>query len=75
MLLLLTTLLQPLVRRLQTPRDAGPVPRRDALELLVEEVTTIADRIEDLARGPALRTPEIRHEAERLRNLARSFQA
>jgi hypothetical protein len=74
-LLLLTTLLQPLLRRLQPSRSAAAAPRRDALELLTEEVATIADRIEDLARGPALRTPEICREAERLRKLARSFQA
>jgi hypothetical protein len=74
-LLLLTSLLQPLLRRLQPPREAASGPRRDAVELLTEEVATIADRIEELARGPALRTPEIRREAERLRNLARSFQA
>jgi hypothetical protein len=74
-LLLLTTLLQPLMRRLEPARSATEVPRRDGLELLADEVATIADRIEDLARGPALRTPEIRREAERLRKLARSFQA
>jgi hypothetical protein len=74
-LLLLTTLLQPLIRRLQPTRGAAAAPRRDALELLTEEVATIADRIDELARGPALRTPEIRREAERLRDLARSFQA
>jgi hypothetical protein len=73
-LLLLTTLLSPLIRRLQAPREAEPAPRGDALELLTDEVATIADRIEELARGPALRTPEIRREAQRLRNLARSFQ-
>jgi hypothetical protein len=74
-LLLLTTLLQPLMRRLEPARSPTEAPRRDGLELLAEEVATIADRIEDLARGPALRTPEIRREAERLRKLARSFQA
>jgi hypothetical protein len=74
-LLLLTTLLQPLMRRLEPSRSAAEAPRRDGLELLADEVATIADRIEDLARGPALRTPEIRREAERLRKLARSFQA
>jgi hypothetical protein len=74
-LLLLTTLLQPLMRRLQPSTGAAESPRRDGLELLADEVATIANRIEDLARGPALRTPEIRREAERLRKLARSFQA
>ena len=62
-------------------RRLGPAPSAPAdlavtgLELLAEEVATIAERIEDLARGPGLRTPEIRAEAERLRKLARSFQA
>ena len=74
-LLLLTTLLQPVMRRLGPSPSATDAPRRDGLELLADEVATIADRIEDLARGPALRTPEIRREAERLRKLARSFQA
>ena len=74
-LLLLTTLLQPLMRRLQPSTGAAESPRRDGLELLADEVATIANRIEDLARGPALRTPEIRREAERLRKLARPFQA
>lgn len=73
--LLLRTLLQPLMRRLEPARSPTRAPRRDGLELLAEEVATVADRIEDLPRGPALRTPEIRREAERLRQLARSFQA
>lgn len=73
-LLLLTSLLPPLVRRLEPSRAAPAVPRQDAIDLLTDEVATIADRIEELARGPALRTPEIRREDERLRNLARSFQ-
>jgi hypothetical protein len=73
-LLLLTSLLPPLIRRLEPLREAPAAPRQDAVGLLVDEVATIADRIDDLARGPALRTPEIRREAERLRKLARSFQ-
>ena len=66
-LLLLTSLLPPLMRRLQTPR-------RERLDGLADEVVKSAERIEMLAAGPALRTPEIRSEAERLRKLARSFQ-
>ena len=73
-LLLLTTLLQPLMRRLQPAPGAASGARQAAVDLLADEVATIADRIEELARGPALRTPEIRREAERLRNIARSFQ-
>jgi hypothetical protein len=73
-LLLLTSLLQPLIRRLEPAREASAAPRQDAIGLLADEVATIADRIEELARGPALRTPEIRREADRLRKLARSFQ-
>jgi hypothetical protein len=76
-LLLLTTLLPPIIRRLE-PSPPAPMraadTRDDALILLSREVHTIADRIDELSRGPALRGPEIRHEAQRLRNLARSFQ-
>ena len=74
-LLVLTSLLPPLLRRIQPARARPPAGGHEALDLLTEEVATIADRIDDLARGPGLRTPEIRREAERLRNLARSFQA
>jgi len=74
-LLVFTSLLPPLLRRLEPARAGSTRPRQEALDVLTEEVATIADRIEHLASGPALRTPEIRREAERLRKLARNFQA
>ena len=71
--LVLTTVLPPILRRLQ-PRPAtsarapaGPTER------LAGEVVAIADRIDALGRGPGLRTPEIRRETEALRRLARRF--
>ena len=56
-LLLLTTLLQPLMRRLEPAPSVDRGARQDAIGVLADEVVTIADRIEELARGPALRTP------------------
>ena len=83
-LLVLTSVLPPILRRLAL-QDRGPGPRmhaermdaverRDALELLTGEVVAIADRIDELNSGPGVRAPEIRREVERLRGLARSFQ-
>jgi hypothetical protein len=69
-LLTLTSLLPPLLRRLRVAR-----PPKGANAHLAVEVEAIADRIEELTAGPGLRTPEIRREAARLRDLARSFQA
>jgi hypothetical protein len=76
-LLLLTTLLPPILRRLErTPRHASAPgrAREDALILLASEVETIADRIDELSRDGALRLPEVRRETQRMRELARSFQ-
>jgi hypothetical protein len=70
-LLVLTTVLPPLLRRLQRPADAAP---RTAAQRFAGEVEAVAERIDELSRGPSNRAPEIRREAERLRNLARSFQ-
>lgn len=64
-LLLLTSVLPPILRRMQPP---------SALSFLAAEVVSIADRIEELNRGPGARAPEIRAEVERLRNLARTFE-
>ena len=62
--LVLTTVLPPILRRLQPrpserPRPAGPTER------LAGEVVAIADRIDALGRGPGLRTPEIRRKQRR----------
>jgi hypothetical protein len=73
-LLVLTTVLPALLRRLQQ-RSPGREGAVAPIERFGAEVEAIADRIEDLTRGPGLRTPEIRREATRLRDLARSFQA
>jgi hypothetical protein len=61
-ILLFSTLVPPILRRLQRPQ-AAPVG-------FAGEVLAIADRIDELGRGPGLRTPEIRRETERLRRLA-----
>jgi hypothetical protein len=71
-LLVLTTVLPPILRRLQ--RAPAKTPTTE-LERFADEVEAVALRIEELNRGPAVRAPEIRREVERLRALARSFQA
>lgn len=85
-LLLLTTALPPILRRLQRPAGAvsSPAGRAStaakpttpsspavAAGLLVVEVLAAADRIEALNRDAGNRAPEIRRECERLRELAR----
>jgi hypothetical protein len=73
-LLVLTSVLPPIVRRLAPAASTRPNgPRENAIERLSGEVEAIADRIDELNRGPAIRAPEIRREVERLRRLARSF--
>ena len=82
-MLLLTSVLPPILRRIQ-PAPAGEPARTaerpgspasdQALSFLAAEVISTADRIEELNRGPGVRAPEIRVEVERLRNLARPFQ-
>jgi hypothetical protein len=71
-LLVLTTVLPPIIRRLE--RSPGTAPTT-AIERFAGEVEAAADRIHELNSGPSNRAPEIRREAERLRDLARSFQA
>lgn len=61
--LLFSTLVPPILRRLQRSQG-GP-------QGFAGEVLAIADRIDELGRGPGIRTPEIRRETERLRRLAR----
>jgi hypothetical protein len=77
-LLVLSTVLPPILRRMRVgtaPRPAGGGARDEALDFLAGEVESIAIRIADLSSGPAISTPQIRREAERLRDLARSFQS
>ena len=70
-LLVLTTVLQPIVRRAQAP-EAEPVAR--AKSPLSAEILATADRIEALNADPSRRAPEIRREVERLRELARTYE-
>lgn len=76
-LLLLTTALPPLLRRLERPREAPAAPRgphsQTSSSQLASEVTAIADRIDELIGSPGSRAPEIRREVVRLRRLARSI--
>ena len=67
--LVLTTVLPPILRRLApSPAAGAQAPSGPAGEMLA-----IADRIDELGRDPGLRTPQIRRETERLRRLAREF--
>lgn len=82
-LLVLTSVLPPILRRMQPAATGEPPGTADrsvspaapqALSLLAAEVVATADRIEELNRGPGVRAPEIRVEVERLRNLARALE-
>ncbi|HEX8741598.1 MAG TPA: hypothetical protein VF712_00550 [Thermoleophilaceae bacterium] len=76
-LMLLTTALTPIVRRLQPARAAQPRAAQDGDRPpapLAAEVIAAADRIEALNADPGNRAPEIRREVERLRALARSYE-
>jgi MFS family permease len=65
-LLVLTTVLPPILRRMQpAPPDSDSV---------ASQVLEIADRIEVLNGDPGNRAPEIRAELTRLRKLAQSFE-
>lgn len=87
-LMLLTTALTPIVRRLQrqgpgaspaAAASAAPAaataPRSDAPApaTLAAEVIAAAERIEALNADPGNRAPEIRREVQRLRELARTY--
>jgi hypothetical protein len=71
-LLVLTSVLPPILRRTQRPSETA---LQTEMQLFAGEVEAAADRIDELNRGPSHRAPEIRREVERLRDLARSFQA
>jgi hypothetical protein len=65
-LLLLTTALPPILRRIQRPAATPPS------EGFAAEVRAAADRIETLNADPGNRAPEIARECARLRELARA---
>ncbi len=78
-LLLLTSVLPPILRRIERTEPARETAastpaREEALSFLASEVVKIADRIDALNRDPGMRAPEIRAEIQRLRNLAQGFQ-
>jgi hypothetical protein len=63
--LVLTSVLPPILRRIQPARAGGRI---------VSEVIRIADRIEQLNADPGNRAPEIRAEVRRLRELAQGSE-
>ena len=69
--LLLTTALAPILRKIQRAPASAARPPKTPSATLAQEVLEVADRIDELNRGPAIRAPEIRKEVERLRGLAR----
>jgi hypothetical protein len=74
-LLVLTTSLAPILRRLQRRGVTSAAPaggRAAGPRGLVTEVLAAADRIEALNGDPGNRAPDIRRECERLRELVRS---
>ena len=78
-LLVLTTVLPPVMRRLQRPAAAVAVsPPSDMpgppLQLAAEVLAAI-DRIEALNADPGNRSPEIRRECERLRQMIRAYES
>jgi hypothetical protein len=72
-LLLLTTALPPIMRRLQTQPAATPAEPSQAPAPLATEVIAVVDRIEALNADPGNNAPLIRRECERLRELARGY--
>lgn len=76
-LLVLTTVLPPILRRTQVaPAPAAELNgnRPESDEFLASAVLRIADRIDVLNSDPGNRSPEIRAEVDRLRKLAQSFE-
>jgi hypothetical protein len=80
-LLVLTTALPPILRRMQPAARPAPSANRSANgnggagdQFLAAAVIRIADKIDVLNSDPGNRTPEIQAELKRLRNLAQSFE-
>ena len=76
-LLVLTSVLPPIMRRMQPAARPAPSANGDragADDFLASAVVQIADKIDALNSDPGNRSPEIQHEVNRLRNLAQSFE-
>jgi hypothetical protein len=76
-LLVLTTVLPPILRRMQPAGAAAADSNGNQAagdEFLASAVVRIADRIDVLNSDPGNRAPEIRAEVDRLRRLAKSFE-
>jgi hypothetical protein len=75
-LLVLTTVLPPILRRIQpaAPATAESNGTGGGDGFLASAVIRIADRIDALNSDPGNRAPEIRAELDRLRKLAESFE-
>jgi hypothetical protein len=76
-LLVLTTALPPILRRMQPAARPAPAANGNgavADDFLASAVIQIADKIDALNSDPANRSPEIHREVKRLRNLAQSFE-
>jgi hypothetical protein len=80
-LLVLTTALPPILRRMQPAARPAPSTNGSANgnggagdQFLAAAVIRIADKIDVLNSDPGNRTPEIQAELKRLRNLAQSFE-
>lgn len=75
-LLVLTSVLAPIVRRMQPAASGAPSANANGGgdEFLASAVIRIADKIDALNSDPGNRTPEIQAELNRLRKLARSFE-
>jgi hypothetical protein len=71
-LLFLTSVLQPIVRRLHQGTQAPGTRPQTAL---TTELLALADRLDALNADPARRSSEIRRECKRLRELARAHDA
>jgi hypothetical protein len=76
-LLVLTSVLPPILRRMQPVAKPAPSANGSASrseDFLASAVIQIADKIDALNSDPGNRAPEIRAEVNRLRNLAQSFE-
>jgi hypothetical protein len=75
-LLVLTSVLPPIVRRMQPAARPAPTANGNeagADDFLASAVIQIADKIDALNSDPGNRSPEIQRELNRLRNLAQSY--